>query len=106
MVARHIIDRHYLTHPQLHAHSPAPAGYSLVLQTLHHISRPELLSTFQQEEVSDEFLPYVDDDSFATAAVDILANDDTWRRYHASALASQRSWGWNDAAIAFEELIN
>ncbi len=48
----------------------------------------------------------VDDDSFATAAVDILANDDTWRRYHASALASQRSWGWNDAAIAFEELIN
>ena len=45
--------------------SPAPPGYSLVLQTLHHICRPELLSVFQKEEVNDEFLPYVDDDSFA-----------------------------------------
>ena len=47
----------------------------------------------------------LDDDTFAAAAVDILSNDDTWRRYHVKALASQRAWGWNDAAKSFEELI-
>ena len=46
-----------------------------------------------------------DDEAFATAAVEILSNDDTWRRYHDAALANQRSWGWDDAATAFDELI-
>lgn len=46
-----------------------------------------------------------DDEAFAAAAVDILSNDDSWRRYHTAALTNQRSWGWADAATAFEEFI-
>ena len=46
-----------------------------------------------------------DDDSFADAAVRLLTDDDLWRRQHRAAVDSQRSWGWDDAARAFEELI-
>lgn len=46
-----------------------------------------------------------DDDSFAEAAVRLLADDALWRRQHRAALASQRGWGWEDAARAFEKLV-
>ena len=46
-----------------------------------------------------------DDRDFADAAVAILSDDEIWRRYHTGALATQRAWGWNDAAARFEDLI-
>ena len=46
-----------------------------------------------------------DDARFADAAVDILSSDETWRRMHDQALTRQRSWGWQQAADAFEALI-
>lgn len=46
-----------------------------------------------------------DDTTFAEAAVRLLRDDDLWRAQHAAALASQRRWGWADAAAAFEELV-
>jgi glycosyltransferase involved in cell wall biosynthesis len=43
--------------------------------------------------------------SFAEAAVALLQDDDLWRRQHAASLLSQRHWGWQEAAEAFEALI-
>lgn len=43
---------------------PTPSGFSNVVELLQYIRRPELVSAFQSEEVSDELLPYVDVDSF------------------------------------------
>jgi glycosyltransferase involved in cell wall biosynthesis len=45
------------------------------------------------------------DDGFADAAVRLLTDDGLWRRQHEAALQRQRSWGWSEAAAAFEELI-
>lgn len=46
-----------------------------------------------------------DDREFAQAAVALLADDDKWRAQHNAAIARQRSWGWPEAAKAFENLI-
>ena len=46
-----------------------------------------------------------DDQAFAEAAVVLLNDDDTWRRYHEAALRLQRKWEWADAARSFERLI-
>ena len=46
-----------------------------------------------------------DDAAFADAAVRLLTDDGLWRRQHDAAVARRRSWGWDDAARAFEELI-
>lgn len=43
--------------------------------------------------------------AFADAAVRLLSDETLWRRQHETALASQRSWRWPDAAKAFEQLI-
>jgi glycosyltransferase involved in cell wall biosynthesis len=46
-----------------------------------------------------------DDQAFAEAAVKLLNDDETWRRFHETALAEQSKWGWADAARSFERLI-
>ena len=46
------------------------------------------------------------DNDFADAAVKLLRDDELWQRHHANALKKQRSWGWPDAAQAFEELVS
>lgn len=45
------------------------------------------------------------DDAFADATVRLLTDDGLWRRQHDAALKRQRSWGWPEAAAAFERLI-
>jgi len=45
------------------------------------------------------------DIEFAEAAVKLLKDDTHWRDYHMSAQRLQRSWGWREAAQAFEELL-
>ncbi|CCG42055.1 glycosyltransferase [Magnetospirillum molischianum] len=42
--------------------------------------------------------------AFATAAIQVLADDDLWWRQHRAALAQQRGWGWDDAATTFERI--
>jgi len=46
-----------------------------------------------------------DDEQFAKWAVDLLRDDDLWRRQHEAAIAEQRRWRWPDAAAAFEALL-
>ena len=46
-----------------------------------------------------------DDNDFAKAAVELLNNDNTWRRFHQTALQEQSKWKWADAARSFERLI-
>ena len=45
-----------------------------------------------------------DDAAFAERAVAVLSDDALWRRLHHTALERQRSWGWDDAAQAFEHI--
>ncbi len=45
------------------------------------------------------------DTEFTNMAVILLGDDLEWRRFSRNAVAKQRSWGWDDAAAAFEELI-
>ena len=46
-----------------------------------------------------------DDGAFADSAVALLTDDVLWRRQHEAALATQRVWGWPEAAAAFERLL-
>ena len=46
-----------------------------------------------------------DDAAFAEAAISLLTDDVLWHRQHAAALEKQRTWGWPEAAAAFEGLI-
>lgn len=46
-----------------------------------------------------------DDGEFAAMALRLLGGDDVWRSQSNAAIARQRSWGWDDAAAAFEELL-
>ena len=46
------------------------------------------------------------DADFAEAAVNLLQDDTEWRRCHVNAQRLQRSWGWAEAAEAFEELLS
>jgi glycosyltransferase involved in cell wall biosynthesis len=46
-----------------------------------------------------------DNVAFASAAARLLEDDGLWLAQHQSALAKQRSWGWPEAADAFEGLI-
>jgi glycosyltransferase involved in cell wall biosynthesis len=48
----------------------------------------------------------VTDEEFARSAVEILNNDELWRRQHNAAIEKQGAWGWPQAAQAFEELIS
>mgnify|MGYP001247862461 FL=1 len=45
------------------------------------------------------------DTEFTEAAVALLKDDRCWRECHINAQRLQRSWGWADAARAFEELL-
>jgi glycosyltransferase involved in cell wall biosynthesis len=45
------------------------------------------------------------DNAFADAAIKMLSDDELWQQQHLKALEKQRSWGWPDAAQAFEELV-
>ena len=59
------------------------------------------------ERVVDGETGYVadDDQAFAEAAIKLLSDEELWRRQHRTALDKQRSWRWQDAAAAFENLI-
>ena len=46
-----------------------------------------------------------DDGEFAALALRLLRDDDVWRLQSDAAVAKQRSWGWDDAAAEFEQLI-
>jgi glycosyltransferase involved in cell wall biosynthesis len=46
-----------------------------------------------------------DDEAFAQRAIALLSDDALWRRQSDAARAKQRSWGWDQAAEAFEKLI-
>jgi glycosyltransferase involved in cell wall biosynthesis len=46
-----------------------------------------------------------DDDVFAQHTVNLLNDDRLWLRQHIVSLKEQRSWGWVQAAEAFERLI-
>lgn len=45
------------------------------------------------------------DTAFADAAVKLLGDDRLWQAQQTKALKKQRSWGWPEAAQAFEELV-
>ena len=45
------------------------------------------------------------DKTFVEHAIAVLSDDLLWQAQHQSALASQRSWRWPDAAARFEQLI-
>lgn len=45
------------------------------------------------------------DEDFARSAVALLKDDALWRRQHIAAIEKQGVWGWEQAAMAFEELI-
>ena len=59
------------------------------------------------ERIIDEETGFVaaTDEAFAGASLRLLSDDELWQRQSAAAIANQRSWGWDDAAAAFEELI-
>lgn len=59
------------------------------------------------ERVVDGVTGFVarDDADFAVRAVSLLTDDALWQAQHDEAVARQRSWGWRDAAAAFERLI-
>jgi glycosyltransferase involved in cell wall biosynthesis len=46
-----------------------------------------------------------DDDAFVAAAVTVLRDDDTWRRWHHRALAIQRGSSWDEVAARYEALL-
>ena len=46
------------------------------------------------------------DQEFSDNAVRLLSDDDLWQRQHDAALDLQRRWGWEQAAAAFERLID
>jgi glycosyltransferase involved in cell wall biosynthesis len=46
-----------------------------------------------------------DDESFARAAIALLADDALWTRQHAAALARQQGLSWEDVARQFEALL-
>ena len=46
-----------------------------------------------------------DDAAFAAAAIRLLRDDDTWRRFHQEALARQRGLSWDEVASRYEALI-
>ena len=45
------------------------------------------------------------DKEFAKAAVELLNDDALWLRQHETAIEKQSAWRWEQAAMAFEELI-
>ncbi|WP_258549083.1 glycosyltransferase [Thalassospira profundimaris] len=59
------------------------------------------------ERIVDGITGFVanDDDVFARKTADILNDDTLWLSQHQAALASQRNWGWKEAAKAFANLI-
>ena len=59
------------------------------------------------ERVVNEKTGYVagDDETFISAARDLLTDDSLWQRQHDAALQSQRRWSWDDAAASFERLL-
>ena len=46
------------------------------------------------------------ENAFADAAVKVLSDDSLWQVLHTRALEKQQSWGWPEAAQAFEELVS
>jgi glycosyltransferase involved in cell wall biosynthesis len=46
-----------------------------------------------------------DADGFSAAAIRLLTDDALWQTQHAAALERQRSYGWGEAAAAFEQLL-
>jgi glycosyltransferase involved in cell wall biosynthesis len=60
------------------------------------------------ERVIDGETGYVaaTDNAFADAAVKLLGDDDLWQAQHIKALEKQRSWGWPEAALSFEEMVS
>ena len=59
------------------------------------------------ERVADGETGFVegDDRLFADKTIALLSDDRLWRRMSRRALERQRSWGWDEAASAFEKLI-
>ncbi|MEE2746609.1 MAG: glycosyltransferase, partial [Pseudomonadota bacterium] len=43
---------------------------------------------------------------FAESAIELLTNDVCWSGMHENAQSLQRSWGWPEAAKAFEEIVS
>ena len=60
------------------------------------------------ERVCDQITGFIarDEESFAAAALRLLGEDALWRSQHESAIMTQRTWGWPEAAARFEELIS
>jgi glycosyltransferase involved in cell wall biosynthesis len=46
-----------------------------------------------------------DDAAFAAAAIRLLRDDETWRRFHREALTRQRGLSWDEVASRYEALI-
>ena len=59
-----------------------------------------------KERVRDGETGFVvkDQDQFARQAIRLLGDDDLWSAQHRACLDLQRSWGWDQAAAAFERL--
>ena len=59
------------------------------------------------ERVRDGVTGFVvpDDESFARRAVELLTDDDLWRRQHEAALSLQQGWSWDEYAAAFEAAV-
>ncbi len=45
------------------------------------------------------------DDAFAEAAIEVLRDDELWRRWHKGALATQRGLSWDEVAARYEALM-
>ncbi|MBV8650582.1 MAG: glycosyltransferase family 4 protein [Alphaproteobacteria bacterium] len=60
-----------------------------------------------RERIEDGVTGFVaaDEEAFAGAAIRLLTEDGLWQRQHDAALATKRSFGWDEAAIEFEALL-
>jgi glycosyltransferase involved in cell wall biosynthesis len=60
-----------------------------------------------RERIEDGVTGFVVGDAaaFAAAAVRLLTDDGLWKTQHDAALAAKRSFGWENAAAAFEKLL-
>ncbi len=60
-----------------------------------------------RERVDDGLTGFIAKDAaaFSAAAIRLLTDDELWRAQHAAALAGKRSYGWDEAAAAFERLL-
>jgi glycosyltransferase involved in cell wall biosynthesis len=83
--------------------------FCLAVAEAQALGTPTVVQDFgsMAERVVDGKTGYVaqTDEAFSAGAVKLLNDDEHWFEQHKNCLKTQRSWGWEQACAAFEELI-